>query len=64
MPFLVKKGSRRAAALPAAPVAPMSSPRTFFSRQVVMKVARSIVRTDVRMPTAWRKPPTASPTEV
>ena len=54
MPFLVKNGSSRAAALPAAPVAPMARPRSFFSRQVDMKVARSIVRTDVRMPTAWR----------
>ena len=54
MPFRVKNGSSRAAALPAAPVAPMRSPRSFFSRQLVMKVARSIERTDVRMPTAWR----------
>ena len=50
MPPLVTNGSSRAAALPAAPVAPISSPFSFFSRHVVMNVARSIVRTRVRIP--------------
>ena len=64
MPALVMNGSSRAAALPAAPVAPMTRPFSFFSCQVVMNVARSIVRTRVRMPMAPRKLPTASPSEV
>ena len=39
-----------AAAFPAAPVAPMARPRSFFSRQLEMNAARSIVRTRVRIP--------------
>ena len=46
------KGSSRAAALPAAPVAPMRSPFSFFSRQLARKAACSIVLTRVLMPTA------------
>src|SRR5262249_61585751 len=63
MPFLVKKGSSRAAALPAAPVAPMIKPVSFFSLQAVKKAARSMVRTRVLMPMAWRLLATASATE-
>ena len=37
MPPLVKNGSSRAAALPAAPVAPISSPWIFFSRQAIRR---------------------------
>ena len=37
-------GSRRAAALPAAPVAPISRPRSFLSCQLLMNVARSIIQ--------------------
>ena len=41
-------------ALPEAPVATISRPLSFFSRQAVMKVARSVVRICVRMPIAAR----------
>src|SRR5882724_4837431 len=53
-PPRVAMPSIRVAALPPAPWAARSTPRSFFSRQAVRKAARSIVRMRIRIPTAPR----------
>jgi len=50
--------------LPKVAVTTRITPRSFFSRQVVKYVARSIVRWRVRIPTAWKYPWMASPMEL
>ena len=56
--------SSRVAALPEMPVIVSTTPRSFFSRHAVRKVARSMVRIFVRMPTALSHPMMASPIAV
>jgi len=53
----------RVAALPPAPWAASSTPRSFFSRHEVRNAARSNVRMRVRIPTALRLVTMASPME-
>src|SRR2546430_5732370 len=47
-PFAVTNDSSRVAALPEMPVIVSTTPRSFFSRHAVRKVARSMVRIFVR----------------